>query len=81
MGQFGHKMAWGAGADAYLSDDEVKRQFKMAEIIGLEYKDKEVAKHGKALRFAFLEVDKRFRWCFEDAVDPTEKAVDVHRGR
>jgi hypothetical protein len=32
----------------------------------------EVVKDNKALRFAFMEVDKHCRWHFEDAADPNK---------
>ena len=72
---------WSAAQLNYWGGDAMDRQWKLAEIVGLEFNDIEDMKHTKgALRFVFLEVEKRFRWCFEDAVDPDE-LVGVHRAR
>lgn len=48
-------------------------QCKMQKLL---YKDEEAA----WVWDMSMEVEKRFRWCFEDAVDP-DKKVDVHGNR
>ena len=78
MDQASPSTAWTLVQMGYWGDDAMERQYKLGEIAGIPKKGEngspEEEKIHTSLRFVFLDAEKYFRWYFEDAVDPDEKA-------